>query len=329
MRRFVAAMLAAAAVLGTESERASAQADDPVVVTVGSLTLRASEVARRLGAVPAYQLRTYGATPDEVRRKFVEQVLVPELLHAAEAERLGLAQEPALYDKIRDALRAALETNVREHTAKAQPITPEDVRVYYEQNRDRFSTPRRLRLSRLLVADRALAERLLAQVSAPGGVAKWAELVREHSLDKATSLREGNLGFVRPDGQTDVPQVRVEVSLFEAALAVKDGELVKEPVKEGDRWALVWRRGSLEAVNRTVEQEERPIRQLLTRKRLDDAMTGLADRLRAEHVKDVNESLLELVDVSTMGDVATRRKPGVVPRRAASPAPSAGERGLR
>lgn len=329
MRRFVTAMLTAAAVLATSSERAVAQADDPVVVTVGTYTLRKSDVERRLRAVPAYQLRSYGATPEEVKRKFLDQVLVPELLHAAEAERLGLEREPGIYDKIRDALRAALETNVREHTARTQSVTPEDVRAYYEQNRDRFSTPRRLRLSRLLVAERAQAERLLAQVSAAGGTAKWGELVREHSLDKATSLREGNLGFVRPDGQTDVPQVRVDQALFEAALGVKDGELVKSPVKEGDRWAVVWRRGSLEAVDRTVEQEERPIRQLLTRKRLDEAMTGLADRLRGEHVKDVNESLLELVDVSSMGDVATRRKPGVVPRRAASPSPSTGERGLR
>ena len=48
--------------------------------------------------------------------------------------------------------------------------------------------------------------------------------------------------------------MRVDPGLFAAADKVKDGELVKEPVKEGTKFAVIRRRGSLEASTRTLDQ---------------------------------------------------------------------------
>jgi peptidyl-prolyl cis-trans isomerase C len=54
--------------------------------------------------------------------------------------------------------------------------------------------------------------------------------------------------------------VRFDPVLFAAAARVKDGEMVGEPVKEGDAFAVVWRRGTLPAVRRSVEEEASAIR---------------------------------------------------------------------
>jgi peptidyl-prolyl cis-trans isomerase C len=144
-------------------------------------------------------------------------------------------------------------------------------------------------------------------------------------------MRGGDLGFVRADGTTDVPRVRVDPGLYAAAEKVKDGEVVAEPVREGNQWAAVWRRGSLPEIKRTIEQEERAITQVLTRKKLDERRTSLLEQLRKQHVRDVNESLLDGLEIQTFGELGTPGRPGFVPRHGVPtpPAPSAGPQGLR
>jgi peptidyl-prolyl cis-trans isomerase C len=127
-------------------------------------------------------------------------------------------------------------------------------------------------------------------------------------------MRDGDVGFVRPDGRTDAPRVRVEPALFEAADKVKDGELVPEPVPIDGKYAVIWRRGSMPAITRTVEQEARSIQQILLRKRLEDQRKALIESLRKKYVRDENDGLLDYVDVSAFGDVASRRRSGIAPR---------------
>jgi peptidyl-prolyl cis-trans isomerase C len=304
---------------------------DAVAVSVGSSTLTVGDVARRIAAVPPFQLATYGKTPDEIRHHFVERVLVPELLHAEEARRQKLDAKPGVADRARELARQALEAELREGVETKEPVTPAEVAHYFSENRSRFETPPRIRLWRILLADEAQAKRTLELARGQEGPARWTEAARQTSLDKATAMRGGDLGFVRADGTTDVPRVRVEPALYAAAEKVKDGEVLAEPVREGNQWAAVWRRGSLPEIKRTIEQEERSIRQVLARKKLEDRRLALLDQLRKQHVRDVNETLLESLEIKTFGELGTPGRPGVVPRHhaPAAPAPSAGPRGLR
>lgn len=125
--------------------------------------------------------------------------------------------------------------------------------------------------------------------------------------------------------------VRVDPALFAAADKVKDGQLVPEPVAEGKQWAVVWRRGSMPAVQRSLEDESSSIRHVLWRKRMEAATSGLLAKLEKEHVSERNDKLLQYVDVSDVGDVGTRQRPGLLPRRhpRGSPVPKASEHGLR
>ena len=258
-------------------------------------------------------------------------MLVPELLHSEEARRRKLEQEPAIVDRLRELLRQSMESELRDSLAAKEPVTPAEIAKYFSDHRDRFETPRRLRLWRIQVADEAQAKKIIEQARGPEGPTRWTEAARQSSLDKATSMRSGDLGFVRADGTTDVPRVRADPQLYAAADKVKDGDLIPEPVREGDRWAAVWRRGSLPEVKRTIEQEERSITAILTRQKLEDRRKALIEQLRKQHVRDVNDSWLESLQIDTFGELGTPGRPGVVPRHgsATKPAPSAGEQGLR
>src|SRR5260221_4031774 len=233
---------------------ALADDQDPVVIRVGSAALRESDVARRLAAVPPFQLRTFGNSKEQSAKHVVDAAMVPDLLYADEAERRRLADVPRVRRRIREALRRALSESVRRDVVAAG-IPEDELRKYYDAHRDDFEKPERIRIWRILVDDEALARRIMTESARADGPERWSRLAREHSLDAATKMRGGMLGFVWPDGHTDVPQVQVDPVLYAAASKVKDGEIVAEPVKEGAHLAVVWRRGTLAKVSRSLESE--------------------------------------------------------------------------
>src|SRR5688500_100418 len=79
-------------------------AADAAIVSAGDVALDAPTLAGRLSRVPAFQLARYGGTPEVARKAYVDQVVVPELLFAAEARQRKLEQTPALHDRVRDVL---------------------------------------------------------------------------------------------------------------------------------------------------------------------------------------------------------------------------------
>ncbi len=320
-----------AASLALGPPRAGAAGEDTTaVVTVGSLTVTVADLEQRLARIPQAQLATFGKTPEEIKKAFVERVVVPDLLCAEEAGAKKLAQtDQRTADSVREALRVAIENEIKAQLASTPPSDTE-VKAYYDANRSRFAAPVRIQIWRILLDREDDAKQLLAELKPGDAAARFGQLARERSVDEATKLRDGNLGFVRPDGQTNVPTVRVDPALFAAAEKVKDGEMVPQPVKEGERFAVVWRRGSVASVERTLQQEADSIKQQLSRKKLSDELSALVDGLQKSHVSEKSAHLLKYVAISADGDIRARERPGIAPRRAAAtPAPRPGEQGLR
>ena len=298
------------ALLVCASATSLAADDGKVALSVGSATMTTGAIERRLAALPSYQLSRYGSTPDAVRKAFTEQVLVPEMLFGEEALRRKLEQTPALQTRVKDLLKEALDRNLKEEALQKEPVTKEELQKYFDDNKSRFETPKRIRIWRVQVADEATAKKLILDSRGADGVQKWREFARENSLDKATAQRNGDLGFVRPDGSTDVPRVQVDPVVFNSADKVTDGSLVAEPLKEGDRWSVIWRRGSIAAMKRTLEDEEKSIRSLLERRRAEKARKDLLARLQKENVKESHPDLLSHIDMAAYGEPPSARGSG-------------------
>ena len=260
---------------------------------VGSLSISSAALTRRLATIPDFQRAALGDTPDKLKRAVLQTWLVPELSYAQEAERLQLAQRPSVRLRERELLRQAMDRELRAELARQHPVTAAEIHAYFEANRARFETPPRLHVWRILTDDEALAKKILAESKGSDGLRRWSEFARENSLDKGTHLRNGDLGFIHPDGDTDTPTLRVDPALFAAASQLSDGALADAPLKEGGHFAAIWRRGSMKAVTRTLAQETGSIRQVLERKRLEDARSELLTTLRSKYLRESHEALLE------------------------------------
>lgn len=299
----------AAAIVGTVCVSALALESDEAVVRAGDATITRSAIEARLQRTPAAQLKGLGDASVPVAKRVVEQWMIPEALGKLEAERRGLEKSPRVADRVREILRQTLEKSLRTQVQADDPVKPDQIKAYYEANRSKYEQPARIRIWRILLADEAAAKAVLEEAKAANKPAKWSDLARERSLDKTTGLRQGDLGFVRADGTTDVPRMLVDAALFKAADQVKDGEIVPKPIPEGDKFAVVWRRGSLAATKRSIESESPAIRQLLERQRVDAAMDALRTKLRQEHLKEEKPELLDSLPAQLFGEKLPRPRP--------------------
>lgn len=307
--------------------------DGTVVAKVGSRVITVADVERRIAGVPPFQLRTLGSTPEEIRRTFVDRVMVREALLAEGAAAEGVAERDDVAERIRSRLRGAVLSALRTEVQNSEPVSDADIEAYFQANKGRFSAPQRVALWRILVQTREEAQAVIDDVKKDLTPKRWNEVCRDKSLDKATHMRGGNLGFVAPDGSTGEAGVKVDPALVQAAAAVKDAELVPEPVREGERWAVVWRRQGMKAVQRDLEAEKGNIRQTLLHARTEERIKGVLEGLRKDKLTEYNPELVDQLDITSNGELQPMRRPGSLSssRRASAqppqPAPAPG--GLR
>ena len=208
--------------------------------------------------------------------RYAVQTLSNDVKHALRLEALNQALEQ----------RLLLESE--------RQIPPEALVKYHREHEQHFQKPEAIAIWRLLASSETQAKELLSTIQkSPDPVRTWGTLVREHSLDKATHFRRGSLGYVWPDGNTDVPQVRVAPALFEAAKSPKDGELLPLPIREGQYWALVWRRDTRAATARPLDQVQAAIRQQLSLSQARTKYVELAAQLRSLYLTDYHPERLD------------------------------------
>lgn len=268
---------------------------DVSIATVGGREIGQKEIRTRFLALAPFQRRSLGQTWAEQRRRLLLEILIPEarFKQASCAFELGSKCDKSLVRgsiaterAFAQGVRAAIWNEVA-----AEPIGKAEVEAYYEGHLRFFEKPRAHLLWRILVSTRAKAVSLLAEL----GTAKsrsWRKIVRAESLDEATNMRSGSLGYVQRNGHTHRPQVRVDPNLFLAANVLSEHTLVPNPVAEGNLFAVIWRKATREAQSSELAAVEGRIRRLLMERHYDQRFTELLDSLRQAHLSSHHPEFL-------------------------------------
>jgi hypothetical protein len=175
--------LAAAATALVAPDRRTSLPEGAVAVVNGA-SVRAADYERALAALEADRRNPIG----EEERSFVLDRLVDEELLVQRALELGLARHDR---RVRNDLVSALLDSVAADAAQREP-RPEELRAFYEENRDWFTEPARLRARQLWVR---------------GPPARSAEESRARAAEAARRLRAGE------------PFEAVEIALGDALVA--------------------------------------------------------------------------------------------------------------
>ncbi len=247
---------------------AAAGSGELLRVKLGAIeeTIPQAEGERRWGLLSPGQRHALG--PDEAAQKTAfASLLTDETLLAAEAKRLELPKKFSVAEGQRRILARAVIDHATASVGPASAIAYEDVAAYYEAHKSAYVAPERVQVWRILCKTEGEASALLAKVKATLSVQEWFALARDHSADAATKLRGGNLGFIDSTGVSDDAPVSADPGVVEAIRGVRDGAFVERLVPERGSFGIVWRRATLKAVSRSVEDAAPAIRGALWRER--------------------------------------------------------------
>lgn len=153
-------------------------------------------------------------------------------------------------------------------------ITDQEMRDYFEKNKDAFAKPAQVHARHILVDSEEKAKRIKAQLDAG---ADFAELAKEESIDKKSAQKGGDLGFF--------PRGRMVKEFEDAAFSLEVGK-ISEPVKTSFGYHIIRVEEKKEEVPAEYDQVKDEVRRkILTEalaKKVPDWLAGLkaAARIR-------------------------------------------------
>ena len=225
---------------------------------------------------------------------------------------------------------ALLVQSLYTHLLQATQATEQDADKFYQEHHNEFHQQDAIHLWRIQFSSEAPAQQFLKQLKgSKQPVALWGKTAAQKSGDRATHLRNGDLGFVRSNGHTDVPQVRVNRALFSAAQQVNDGEYVPRPVQERDRWAVLWRRGARSARSTPFSKVASQLKHHLRSEQARQELDNLRISLREAHLTNFRPDLLESVIYPQNAGVQSRHAPRKPYPPSRGPTPRKTDRGDR
>ncbi len=294
---------------------------DGVVVTVAEFQARLDEQS------PFLRQRYQNL---DRKKEFLDSLVKFEILANAAAKE-GYQNDPDVQLTLKKAMVQKL-VQKKFGEGDLKDIPDADIQKFYDEHKDDFVKPVRVRTSALLVAANdqdkaqkgAQAKKLLAQLKASSrkDPQAFANLARASSDDAATKGNGGDLGFRSQDEYAK----QFGAPFAAAAFSGKDGEDVLVETQQG--FWIVRVTGRQEGITRTVDQVKPQIASRLQRERRTKEFDEYVKKLRDEAKVTVNDAELEKVVVSPApapgagGMPHGGMPPGAMPPQGAPPRPA-------
>jgi len=250
--------------------------DDKVLAKVSNKFITLQDFKARLAKMPQY----YQSIIDKNKKRYLDDMIV-ETLFYEEAIRKGVDRDKELIDIINEAKKKIIIAKFIKNEVEDKIKVPEDeMRQFYEANKDKFKTPELWRASHILVANEKEAQDILAELSQG---ASFDEMAKFHSMD-ATASRGGDIGYFRV-GQL-VPDFEKE------CLKLNVGQ-VSDIVHTQFGYHIIKLTDKKEPASESYEKVKRVIEGELKKKKRSELFDTLVADLKKKYGVDIKEDVFE------------------------------------
>lgn len=171
---------------GGEGKKPSGQ----VLAEVNGEKITVDDFKKEINNLPPY-LQPMTETP-EGKRDLLDTMIVRELI-LQEAKKAGVEKLQGVQDKIEDMRkRVIVETYLKQKVESDAAISDNELKAFYEQNKDKFKSGEEVRASHILVKSEPEAQKVLAELKAGK---TFEALAKQYSVDTNAGSRGGDLGW--------------------------------------------------------------------------------------------------------------------------------------
>lgn len=271
----------------TGDSRPVARIDD-TVITVG-------DVQDRINKMAPFPRGRYVAL--EKKKDMLDNLIRIEVM-AKEAEKRGYDQDPEVIRVKKQQMISKFLQKEFESKLRVEDVPDADVQKYYGEHPEEFNRPDEVRVSQILLTDKAKADKVAAEARAAekSDSKTFTDLVAKHSQDEDSKARGGDLTSF-DKGSTIYPK-----PLIEAAFALKDVGEVSAPVKSDKGFHVLRLTQKRPGFSRPLPEVKRQIQQRLFREMRTKALDAFVADLKKKYAVSVDEGNLAQVTVDTSAD---------------------------
>lgn len=259
---------------------------DDVVITLG-------EFQERVNRQSPYIRARY--TSLEQKKEFLDSLVRFEVL-AKEAYRRGFDKDPEVIRTMKQVMIQKLMRDEFDSKVTADSVTDAEMKAYYDANLSEYVKPEEVRVSAIILKNKAQAERVLAEAKGDAGKTNkgFRDLVMKYSSDEETKLRGGDLRYV-DEKTSDIP-----APVIKGAFALTQTGDVSPVVDAGNgTFYILKQTGRRRSMTKSFEDAKPQIRNKLFRDKRLQAQKDFIEAQRAKAKIEIDEPNLAKVRVDT------------------------------
>ena len=317
--RFSLLAVAACLALGTPAckktkGKAKGGGGDPsqVVAKVDDAVITVGEVQDRINKQSPFVRARY--TTNEKKKEFLDSLIRFEVM-ANEAERRGYDKDPEVLRVMKQQMISKFLQKDFESKLKVEDVPDADVEKYYKEHPAEFNQKDEVRVSEVVVKDKAKADKAYAEAKAlpktPTVVPttpeqkQFKDIVSKYSDDEDAKQRGGDLGFF------DKESTRYPKPIVEASFKLAEVGDVAQPIKTDKGWVVIRLTQKRPGFSRPLAEVKRQIQQRLFRDTRTKAMDNFVAELKKKSNIEVNDANLSKVVIDTGGGGPMSGAPGM------------------
>jgi peptidyl-prolyl cis-trans isomerase C len=282
--------------------------DSPVVARIDDVVITAADVQDRINKQSPFVRARYSDL--EKRKEFLDNLIRFEVM-AKEADKRGYAHDPEVERVMKQQMISKFLQKDFESKLRVEDVPDADVAKYYKEHAEEFNRPDEVRVSQIVVKDKARAEKLAgeARTASHADGKAFRELVIKFSEDEDSKARGGDLtSFDR--SSTLYPK-----ELVEAAFALKEVGDVSPPVKTDKGYHVLRLTQKHPGFSRPLGEVKRQIQQRLFRDVRAKALDAFVADLKTKYAVTIDEANLAKVTI----DSGAGQPPGGMARPSSLP----------
>jgi len=281
----------------------------PVLARVGDKAISAREMEAQVAFFGHSKYLMDHYSKPEKKKELLDSMIQSEALYQ-EACRLGYDRDPAVK---REVVNRMLLKEV-DSQVNAQSISDADVEQYFKAHPSEFSRPEQVRLTQIVVKDRAKALKVAAEARAlpKGNMEALRALVAKQSEDEASRARGGEMGTIDRNTST-LPKTVVE-----AAFALAQVHDVSDPIQTEHGYTIVVLMQKQPGFSKSLADAKPEIQSRLAYERRQQKRNALTAEIRNKAKVQIDEAQLAKLTLPMSGpaQAATapdKRGPGLGP----------------
>ncbi|HSD87744.1 MAG TPA: peptidyl-prolyl cis-trans isomerase [Kofleriaceae bacterium] len=265
---------------------------------IDDVTITLGEFQERINRQSPYIRARY--TSLEQKKEFLDSLVRFEVL-AKEAYRRGLDKDPEVVRTMKQVMIQKLMRDEFDSKVTADTVPDTEMKAYYDANLAEYVKPEEVRVSAIILKNKAQAERVLLEAKGDAGKTNkgFRDLVMKYSADEETKLRGGDLRYLEMANK-DVPPPVVK-----GAFGLLNTGDVSGVIDAGNgTFYILKQTGRRKQMTKGFDDAKPQIRNKLFREKRLKAQQDFIDNLRSKAKVEINEANLAKVRIDTSQNTA-------------------------